>query len=121
MRMAIEPDKYVPELHRVLLSTLDELVNQIEFDESLSFSVMMPIIMATRMLEPGNTLEQGGLCLCQIAHCCRVMGALDNAFYRSSPLFVHYLQAISELGHHLDWYPSAITRWQNFAKGHSLQ
>ncbi len=74
MRMAIEPDKYVPELHRVLLSTLDELVNQIEFDESLSFSVMMPIIMATRMLEPGNTLEQGGLCLCQIAHCCRVMG-----------------------------------------------
>ncbi len=116
-----EQDKYLPEIHQALLSTLDELAKLIEFDESLSFSVMMPIITATRMLEPGNTLEQGGLCLRQIAHCCRVMGALDNAFYRSSPLFIHCLQAMSELGHHLGWYPSTVMRWQNFAKGCSLQ
>ncbi|MCG9703265.1 hypothetical protein L1D19_24710 [Vibrio natriegens] len=119
--MTTDPDKYVPDLHRALLSTLDELVKQIAFDESVAFSVMMPIITATRTLEPGNTLEQGGLCLRQIVHCCRVMGALDNAFYRTSLLFVQCLQAMSKLGHHLGWYPSAVTRWQNFAKGRSFQ
>ncbi|XEV12373.1 hypothetical protein ACBZ90_00670 (plasmid) [Vibrio alginolyticus] len=92
--MSVEQDKYIPELHRVLFSTLDELVKQIEFDESLRFSVMMPIITVTRMLEPSNTREQGGLCLRQIAHCCRV---LDNAFYCSSTLFVYCLQVMSEL------------------------
>ncbi|HCE2683081.1 TPA: hypothetical protein NGU92_004625 [Vibrio parahaemolyticus] len=116
--MSVEQDKYIPELHRVLFSTLDELVKQIEFDESLRFSMMMPIITATRMLEPGNTREQGGLCLRQIAHCCRVMGVLDNAFYCSSTLFVYCLQVVSELGHYLDWHPSTITSWQNYAKGH---
>ncbi|MCG9703005.1 hypothetical protein L1D19_23350 [Vibrio natriegens] len=119
--MTIEPDKYVPEIHQALLSTLDELAKLIEFDESVTFSAMMPIITATRILEPGNTLEQGGLCLRQIAHCCRVMGALDNGFYQNSTLFPHCLQAMSALGHHLGWYPSTVTRWQNFAKGQSLQ
>ncbi|MCQ9087083.1 hypothetical protein [Vibrio alginolyticus] len=109
--MSVEQDKYIPELHRVLFSTLDELVKQIEFDESLRFSVMMPIITATRMLEPSNTREQGGLCLRQIAHCCRVMGVLGKAFYCSSTLFVYCLQVMSELGRYLDWHPSTITSW----------
>ncbi|EJG1885082.1 hypothetical protein BS049_RS20295 [Vibrio parahaemolyticus] len=109
--MSVEQDKYIPELYRVLFSTLDELVKQIEFDESLRFSVMMPIITATRMLEPGNTREQEGLCLHQIAHCCRVMGVLDSAFCCSSTLFVYCLQVMNESGRYLDWHPSTITSW----------
>nr|WP_176453667.1 hypothetical protein [Vibrio parahaemolyticus] len=121
MRMAIEPDKYVPELHRVLLSTLDELVNQIEFDESLSFSVMIANYYGYSNARTGKYTRTRWFVFVSNRALLPSHGALDNAFYRSSPLFVHYLQAISELGHHLDWYPSAITRWQNFAKGHSLQ
>ncbi len=119
--MAVDQDKFLPEIHQALLSILDKLAKQIEFDEPLSLAVMMPIISLARMIEPGNTLDQGGICLRQIAHCCRMLGMLDNTFYRTSPLFVHCQQAISELGHYLGWNPSAVTCWQNFAKGRLLQ
>lgn len=118
--MIEEQEKYLPEIHQQLLISLENLVLEIKFDESIESSVMMPIIIITRVLAPGNTLEQGGLCLRQIAHCCRVMGTLDNDFYSDSQLFIHCLRVISELGHLLGWYPSTIIRWQNFSKGFSF-
>ncbi|HHC7129957.1 TPA: hypothetical protein ACN37W_003760 [Vibrio parahaemolyticus] len=111
--------KYLPETHEQLSAILNALAEQIEYDESTAFSVMMPIISLSRTLQPGNTLEQGGLCLRQIAHCCRVMGTIEPTFNQTT-LFVLCLHAMSKLGVLLGWYPNTIKRWQSFAQGSQL-
>lgn len=118
--MIIEQEKFLPEIHQQLLYSLESLVLLIKGDESIASSVMMPIVVITRMLGPENTLEQGGLCLRQIAHCCRIMGFLDHEFYHSSLLYKHCQRVIDELGEVLGWYPSTIIHWQQFAKGRNL-
>ncbi|EHH1078919.1 hypothetical protein J7I01_004634 [Vibrio parahaemolyticus] len=113
-------EKYQPEQHQQVHAIMAALVDQLVYQESVEFSVFMPLVSLTQMLAPGNTLEQGGLCLRQIAHCCRVMAALDADFY-GSPWHQHCLTAMTELGRVLGWYETTLLRWQDFATGQSLQ
>lgn len=115
-----EHSKYLPEVHQQMTHIMESLVVQLNFQESVGFSVFMPLVSLTQILSPGNTQEQGGLCLRQIAHCCRVMAAIDADFY-GSPWHQRCLTAMAELGGELGWYDTTLSRWQNFACGQSLR
>ncbi|MCR9654900.1 hypothetical protein NB537_08785 [Vibrio parahaemolyticus] len=109
-------NKYDPELHQQILLILNNLLAQLDYSHALQLSAFMPLVIITRMMEQGNTFEQGGLCLRQIAHCCRLMGQLDAQFYESALYQQNHL-ALLELGRRLEWYDTTITRWVNFAQG----
>ncbi|WP_031410779.1 hypothetical protein [Vibrio parahaemolyticus] len=109
-------NKYDPELHQQILLILNGLLARLDYSHALQLSAFMPLVIITRMMEQGNTLEQGGLCLRQIAHCCRLMGQLDAQFYESALYQQNHL-ALLELGRRLEWYDTTITRWVNFAQG----
>ncbi|MCR9656239.1 hypothetical protein NB537_15765 [Vibrio parahaemolyticus] len=117
--MMLNSDRYHPEMHRQVQHAMDKLVAQLDFQESLRFSVFFPLVSLTQMLNKESTREQGGLCLRQIAHCCRVMAALDATFY-GSPWHQVCLMSMAELGAALGWYETTLLRWQRFASGQSL-
>ncbi|KIF51590.1 hypothetical protein [Vibrio owensii] len=111
-----QENKYNPELHQEIHLIINGLLEGLDYSHALQLSVFMPLVIITRMMEQGNTFEQGGLCLRQIAHCCRLMGQLDTQFYES-PLYQQNHIALLELGRRLGWYDTTITRWVNFAQG----
>lgn len=109
-------NKYDPELHQQILLILHRLLARLDYSHALQLSAFIPLVVITRMMEQGNTIEQGGLCLRQIAHCCRLMGQLDAQFYESA-LYQQSRFALLELGRSLEWYDATVTRWVNFAQG----
>ncbi|EJG0649744.1 hypothetical protein C2F74_RS18905 [Vibrio parahaemolyticus] len=113
-------DKYQPERHQQVHAIMTELVGQLTYQESEAFSVFMPLVSLSQLFAPGNTLEQGGVFVRQIAHCCRVMAAVKPDFYGSA-WHQHCLAAMAQLGAVLGWYDTTLLRWQQFASGQSLQ
>lgn len=111
-------DKYDPQLHHRILCALQDLLSTLDYSHPLQLATFMPLINITLMMMPGNTFEQGGLCLRQISHCCRIMGVLDDNFYESA-LFHQSRVTLIEIGRELGFFETTITRWSNYAQGKS--
>ncbi|EKK9971023.1 hypothetical protein V4F45_000003 [Vibrio parahaemolyticus] len=118
--MMTTSEKFHPEQHQRVHDIMTTLVDQLVYQESVAFSVFMPLVSLTQLFTPGNTLEQGGVCMRQIAHCCRVMAAVEPEFYGST-WHQHCLVAMAQLGTVLGLYDTTLLRWQQFASGQSLQ
>lgn len=106
--------------HRLIIESLSDILKQLDYANSFQLSAFMPLVTISRMMLPGNTLEQGGLYLRQLAHCCRVMGKLDTSFYESV-LFETSAHTISRIGRLLGWYETTIIRCLHFSKGQAVK
>lgn len=118
--MSIKNNKYYPNIHSNIVNALNQILGQLDYNHPSQFSVFMPLVTVSRMMFPENTFELGGLCLRQVAHCCRIMGQLDDSFYEST-LFQQCQIALVDIGQWLGWYDTTVIRWLHFARGHSTE
>ncbi|MBE4178140.1 hypothetical protein HJ001_23625 [Vibrio parahaemolyticus] len=51
-------NKYNPELHQKIVLIINNLLDQLDYSHALQLSAFMPLVIITRMMEQGNTLEQ---------------------------------------------------------------